>query len=181
MSAIQMSWRLSIGAAMPNFFRLYATVLLVALPWTAASATGSDAEQAAIVHVLKAEFDRKDAPLEVAPVVVVEDHAIAGWVQDKRGGRALMRKVRGKWTIHLCSGDPLKQADMLEGTGIPAGTAKTLAERLAAAERVMPAATVALFATFEGVVHIGADGQHPPTGHGHHPPAGHGPQHQNHK
>ena len=77
-----------------------------------------------------------------------------------------MRRVHGKWTIHLCSGDPLKHAEMLESTGIPAATAKTLADRLAVAERAMPAATIALFATFEGVVHIGADGQHPPAHHG---------------
>ena len=71
-----------------------------------AHSTGDDAQ---IVTVLRSSFDRPEAPLSVAPVVVVGDHAIAGWVQDKRGGRALMRKVRGAWTIHLCSGDPLKQ------------------------------------------------------------------------
>ena len=109
---------------------------------------------------------RQEAPLSVAPVVVVGDHAIAGWVQDKLGGRALMRKVRGAWTIHLCSGDPLKNADMLASTGIPVDVARTLADRLALAERAIPAATVALFSTFEGLVHIGADGQHPPV-HGH--------------
>jgi hypothetical protein len=145
-----------------------------------AFAHGSE-EHAAIVRVLKSEFDRPESPLAVAPVVVVEDHAIAGWVQDKRGGRALMRKVGGKWTIHLCSGDPLKNADMLESTGIPAGIAKTLSDRLAAAERAMPAETLALFATFEGVVHIGADGHHPPPGHGHHPPGAHDQHHQKHK
>jgi hypothetical protein len=51
--------------------------------------------------------------------------------------------------------------------------AKTLADKLAAAEHAMPPATSALFATFEGVVHIGADGQHPPAHHrqhGQHPP-----------
>jgi hypothetical protein len=126
-----------------------------------------------IVALLKSTFDQPQAPLVIAPVVIEGDHAIAGWTQDKRGGRALMRRAHGKWTIHLCSGDPLKHADMLTSTGIPAPLAKTLADKLAAAERAMPPATIALFATFEGVVHIGADGQHPPAHHrqhGHHPP-----------
>ena len=126
----------------------------------------SHGDDAQIVTVLRSSFDRPGAPLSVAPVVVVGDHAIAGWVQGKRGGRALMRKVRGTWAIHLCSGDPLKNADMLASTGIRVDMARTLAHRLALAERAMPAATVALFSTFEGVVHIGADGQHPPV-HGH--------------
>ncbi len=123
-----------------------------------------------IVQVLRATFDRPEAPLAIAPVVVVGDHAVAGWVQDKRGGRALMRKQHGKWTIHLCSGDQIKHADILESTGIPTATAKTLAERLAVAERAMPRDTVALFATFEGIVHLGADGSHPPVHEGQHHP-----------
>jgi hypothetical protein len=142
--------------------------------WASAQGKDHHAADHQIMSLLKAAFDRPEAPLTIAPIVVVEDHAIAGWTQDKRGGRALMRKSHGKWAIHLCSGDPLKHADMLESTGIPTAIAKTLAERLAVAERTMPTETIALFGTFEGVVHIGADGQHPPAHHGQH---GHQAQH----
>lgn len=142
-------------------------VVWIALAQPAAAQHAATSDEHQITALLRATFDNPQAPLSVAPVVVAGDHAIAGWVQDSRGGRALMRKVRGTWTIHLCSGDPLKHADMLASTGIPADVAKSLAERLAAAERALPAATVALFSTFEGVVHMGADGQHPPAHHGH--------------
>ena len=139
---------------------------LVSLSAPAMAQHAAHGDEHQIVALLRANFDRPEAPLAVAPVVVVGDHAIAGWTQDKRGGRALMRRVRGKWTIHLCSGDPLKHADMLASTGMAPQTAKILASRLADAEKGLPAATLALFASFEGVVHIGADGKHPPLHHG---------------
>lgn len=155
------------GAMLRDLILWCGLALMLACGAGAAQTAHPNGDEPQIVALLRATFDRPEAPLSVEPVVVAGDHAIAGWVQDKRGGRALMRKVHGKWTIHLCSGDPLKHADMLASTGIPADVAKSLADRLATAERALPGATVALFATFEGVVHIDADGQHPPAHHGH--------------
>lgn len=120
-----------------------------------------------IIHLLKATFDRPEAPLSVEPVVVVGDHAVAGWVQDGRGGRALLRKVKDTWTIHLCSGDSLKDAAVLKETGIAAAQAGELARKLAEEEAKLPREKVALFGTFQGTVMIGADGHHPPA-HGAH-------------
>jgi hypothetical protein len=50
-----------------------------------------------------ATFDEPDHRLEVAPVAVVGDNAVAGWVQGNQGGRALLRKRNGKWVLILCS------------------------------------------------------------------------------
>lgn len=136
----------------------------------------AQAAQAAheIVHLLKATFDRAEAPLSVEPVVIVGDHAVAGWSQEGRGGRALMRKVKDKWTIHLCSGDSLRHAAVLKDTGVPEAQAAELAKTLATEEAKLPKDKVALFGTFQGTVMIGPDGHHPPTEHGAHaPPAGH--------
>lgn len=120
-----------------------------------------------ITHLLKSTFERSGAPLSVEPVVVLGNHGIAGWVQDGRGGRALMRRVNGEWTVHLCSGDPLKDADVLKNSGVPEVTALALARALADAEAKLPSKTIALLGSFEGTVMIGPGGHHPPT-HGSH-------------
>ncbi len=142
----------------------------LALLWAIASqpaASDATAEHQ-ITHLLKSTFERPTAPLSVEPIVVLGDHAIAGWSQDGRGGRALMRRVKGEWTVHLCSGDSLKQSAVLKDTGIPEADAEKLANALAMADGQLPADKVALFGTFEGTVVIGGDGHHPQS-HGAHP------------
>jgi len=94
----------------------------------------------------------------VDPVVVLGGFALASWTQGNRGGRALLRKEAGKWKVLLCSGGPLRHAVILAATGIPLGVAGQLAHLLNQSESKLPADHVALFSTFEGVVHM--DGQH---------------------
>src|SRR5690606_8167080 len=45
-----------------------------------------------IVHIMKAQFDRPEAPLGVDAIVVDGGWAVAGWAQDGKGGRALLKK-----------------------------------------------------------------------------------------
>ena len=122
------------------------------------------ADTAAIKSLMAATWDKPDARLLVEPVVVADGYAIASWTQGKRGGRALLRQEDGKWKIVLCSGDPLKSASSIAEAGVPHATAEQLARRLKEAESILPPRQVALFSTFEGVVHIDG-GEH---GHGKH-------------
>ncbi len=159
-------------------FCLAATLLLPAalvLPAhahekSAAPRTGAQA----IEHVMKAQFDRPDAPLTVVPVTIDGDYAIAGWIQQDKGGRALLKAKGGKWTIHVCAGDGLLQASTLEMAGIAAPAATRLIEKVVAAEKRLPTEQVKKFALFEGVVKIEGGSHH---GHSH----GHGPGHKSHK
>jgi hypothetical protein len=159
---------------------LAATLLLpaaLALPAhahekSAAPKTGAQA----IAHVMKAQFDRPDAPLTVVPVTIDGDYAIAGWIQQDKGGRALLKAQGGKWTIHVCAGDGLLQASTLEMAGISAPAAKRLIQKVAAAEKRLPPEQVKKFALFEGVVKI-EGGSHHGHSHGH----GHGAAHKPHK
>lgn len=66
-----------------------------------------------IIHVMKAQFDTPENPLTVDPVSIEGDFAVAGWSQGSKGGRALLKLVDGQWTIHLCAGAGLKQAQLL--------------------------------------------------------------------
>lgn len=103
---------------------------------------------------MKAIFETADKPLAVQPVVVEGDWAIAGWTQDGRGGRALLKKKEDGWSIHLCSGDGLKHADALKTMGLSDNEAEAIAVRLAEAEKHLDPQMLALFASFEGTVMV---------------------------
>jgi periplasmic copper chaperone A len=117
-----------------------------------------------IVHVMKAQFDQPDNPLAVEPVSIEGDFAVAGWAQGGKGGRALLKLVNGEWTIHLCAGAGLKQAQLMHEAGMDMAAAEKLAARVNADEAKLDPAKVALFDTFEGTMMIGAEGH---SGHKH--------------
>jgi periplasmic copper chaperone A len=110
--------------------------------------------QQAIPAKMKAMFETAGKPLTVAPVVIQGDWAIAGWLQEGRGGRALLKKKGNGWSIHLCSGDGLKQAHALKAMGLSEADASTLSASLADAEAHVDPKTLALFASFEGTVMV---------------------------
>jgi hypothetical protein len=136
------------------------TLLLFAA--TLGQAAEPAADQAAIRHVMMAQFDKPEARLAVDPVVVAGDAAVAGWAQGERGGRALLFRKHGKWHIAACAGDALKEATTLRDAGVGARDADALATNLAKAEAALPADLRAKFSTFDGYLRLEGSGQHPP-------------------
>lgn len=116
---------------------------------------------------LKVMFETDGHPLTVNPVVVSGDWAIAGWTQDGKGGRALLKKKGENWSIHLCSGDSLKEASALKQIGLPDADAEGLAAKLAEAEKPLDPSLLALFASFEGTVMVEAGDDGHAVGHQH--------------
>lgn len=110
------------------------------------------ADPEAIAAVMKAQFDTPENPLVVEPVTVEGDHAIAGWAQGDKGGRALLERRDGMWVIVLCGGQDLRMPEFLGQNGVSA--AETLSKMYNDAEDGLGADKVALFSTFEGVVMI---------------------------
>lgn len=143
------------------FRHLVATAMVCA--GLGAKAAEAPSDPAAIRQVLMSTFDKPEARLLVDPVVVVGPHAVAGWTQGERGGRALLLRHGTEWRITLCAGDGLRQPSVLHQAGIPQAEAQALAKDLATAEARLPAAQRARFSTFDGVVHMDASGQHPPA------------------
>jgi hypothetical protein len=129
-----------------------------------ASPRAAEADLDAIRAVLLKTWDQPQARLAVDPIVVQGDVAIAGWQQGERGGRALLRRradARG-WSVAVCAGDGLKDAELLRDAGVPAVDAHALARRLAQAESRLDARTLARFASFDGLVRMDEHGSHPP-------------------
>ncbi len=131
--------------------------------------SGDDVSQ--IAQMLKEHFDRAGSPLMVEPVSISGEWAVAGWSQDGRGGRGLLKKEDGQWFVYMCGGEGFKHAANLVQTGMPHDAAMAIATALADAEGKFGAEKIALFDSFEGVVEIGKDGHHGSHGDGQ---AGHG-------
>ena len=144
------------------------TVFAVCPTWahetpTKASHTVKMTDEQSIELAMKTLFDNPDAPLKVAPVSIEGVYAVAGWIQSDRGGRALLKKKNGKWSIQVCGGDGLKQASSLTMTGMNQASANKLAQKIAAAEKKMPSEQLKKFALFEGIVKVDGGAHDPHT------------------
>lgn len=127
------------------------------------------ADEAAVRAVLMAQFDKPEARLQVQPVVVVGQTAIASWAQQERGGRALLFRKQGQWQIAACGGDGFKDPQALQDAGVSAQDARALVQALHNEEARLPAGQRAKFSTFQGVLPMDATGAHPPhDAHPHH-------------
>lgn len=123
------------------------------------STTPATADDAADIRgLIAATWDKPDANVDVGPIVVSGDHAIAGWTQGPRGGRALLRRTSHGWSVHLCGGDALKDAAALEQSGVPHAAATHLVTTLASAEANLSPERRAALATFDGLMPV--DGGH---------------------
>lgn len=157
-----------------KFFHPGAT--LAALSLTVGLALPVQAQPDATAQIttsMKAQFERPAAPLTVAPVTVRGDDAVAGWTQDGRGGRALLKRENGQWHITVCAGAGLTQANVLQLAGLDAHQAAQLAQAVQTAEARLSAEQRRQFDSFEGQINVRQAGQGHGHGHGH----GHGQAH----
>ena len=97
-------------------------------------------------------FDKPEATLKVSPIVVAGDFAIADWTQGEIGGRALLRRKQGIWTLTLCTGDSIMSWEALRQAGVPQQEAIALEQDLTAAEAKLDPQQAAMFSRFEGTV-----------------------------
>lgn len=142
---------------------VFAAIVSLSLFWAApAGAAEGGSDTAAIAKIIKSTWETPEKRIDVSPVVQSHDYAVAGWVQGDRGGRALLKKADGRWSVLLCSGDGIRSAEGLSGAGLPANIANDLAGKLAREEARLPAGHVAKFSLFEAGV------QDAPAHHPHH-------------
>lgn len=114
-----------------------------------------------IQHVMLSTWDRPDAKLNINPVVIEGQYAIAGWTQGERGGRALLiRKPDGHWFVSVCGGDGLKDEKTLMMTGMEPVVARRLANKVIEAEFSLTSELRAQFSSFEGMVKVNSTGKH---------------------
>jgi hypothetical protein len=149
-------------------FRLLALLWLCLSLWWAPVMAASPKDTQLISAAMKKQFDKPEAPLEVGPVSVEGNYAVAGWTQGRQGGRALLQKGKDGWFIAVCAGDALTQTEVLKTTGMDATSAQKLANGVLAAEARLSVDKRRRFASFQGVLKVDAPGAaHGPGAHPH--------------
>lgn len=123
-------------------------------------AHGAPSEAHQVAQSMRDIWDKPEAPLVVDPVVIEGDYALAGWVQQDRGGRALLARVDGTWQVHVCGGDGLNDVGALEMAGMSAAAARRLVDALSTAEAKLPQQTREKFASFGQNIQV--NGAHAP-------------------
>ena len=128
------------------------TIALLLVCFQFAFAQSADQEQ--IKQMMKHQFDKPHAPLSVSPIAVVGDYALASWIQIDSGGRALLSRHHGKWSIVLCGGDGLTQIDVLEKTGMSKQLAQQLSKQILEAESKLSPKHRKMFSMFNGEIKV---------------------------
>jgi len=134
-----------------------ASLLLLLATLSTGALADTTTDQQNIEHIMRHTWERPDAPLDVGPITVEGDHAVAGWTQGERGGRALLSKNDNGWRVVLCAGDSLLEPATLRSTGLTDEVATQLSKTVAQAESALPPNRVKQFALFKGVMKVGSE------------------------
>lgn len=132
--------------------------MIVLLATSPAVASDLSDDVSAIKSLLKNTWDKPDALVDVEPIVVSADAAVAGWAQSGRGGRALLKKHHGQWRVLLCGGNNMMDESVLQEAGLTPLAARSLATAVKQADEHLSPEKLNLFASFEGLVRL--DGGH---------------------
>ena len=86
--------------------------------------------EADIARLLHGMFDKPGAALEVAPVVVAGDFAIADWNYKARWEGGLCSGANKGPDVTLCAGDGIRSREALKQAGVPQQEAIALEQAL---------------------------------------------------
>lgn len=107
-------------------------------------------DESKVREATERHFGSPRAPIDVGPIVVSGNHAVADWTQGRFGGRALFERHGGGWMLLLCSGESIRRADNLKRAGVPDFNAGWIADQLASAEAKLPPERLARMTRFVG-------------------------------
>ncbi len=97
-------------------------------------------------------LDRPAAPVLVKAVSVEQDFAVAAWMQRGSGGRALLKRTKGQWSISACGDASLIEYGNLQKMGMSSSVAKRLAEKIRSAESALTEEDKRQISKFDGVL-----------------------------
>lgn len=121
----------------------------------------SSAEQG-VRTFLQGVFDRPESRLVVPSVAFAGDYAVAGWLQDGRGGRTLLKRSADGWEFVVCGGEELRTAAGLREAGLPEALVQPMAQAVQASEASLPTDQRAMLGDFKGLMKMEGVRHHPP-------------------
>jgi len=127
-------------------FHRYLLVLFLVFSGALSAETLTDETQ--IQAVIGKTYDKPNNKVNTTPISIADDFAIADWTQNKRGGRALMKRINGNWEILACGNDGLKDTKSLVKAGMSEKTASTIVKKLADLEKLEDPRRLAKFNLF---------------------------------
>lgn len=136
------------------FFPIGFFVFFATITFYAAIVVADTAQEVTIAEVIKQQWDKPNQPVFVPVVVVSHDFSIADWIQETRGGRALLRLNAGHWQTLMCGDINLMQQKALTEAGVPAEDAKKLITSLTQAEAQLSVDQRMTINSFKGVIDL---------------------------
>lgn len=137
--------------------------LLLSLALTACvGGDGASSAEQGVRTFLQGVFDRPESRLVVPSVAFAGDYAVAGWLQDGRGGRTLLKRSADGWEFVVCGGEELCSSAGLREAGLPSALTGTMAEAVRASEASLPTDQRAMLGDFKGLMKMEGVGHPPP-------------------
>ncbi len=129
-------------------------VLISVLMFSLVCAVAEGKKSVAIETAVKAQWDKPNHPIRVPVIVMQGDYAIADWIQEPRGGRALLRHNQKNWQTLLCGDADMKQISSLVSAGVPREDAERLSVALEKEEKKLTITDKSLINSFKGIVDL---------------------------
>jgi hypothetical protein len=109
---------------------------------------------------IKKQWETPQSLVEVPVIAVGTHYALVDWVQDKRGGRALLRLNEGEWQTLMCGSAQLKSTQALERAGVSGEEARKISENLTVQEINLTTEQLELIDGFEGIMNVLTNPRH---------------------
>jgi hypothetical protein len=116
--------------------------------------------EAMIISVIQTQWQQPNQPVYVPIVAISTPFAVADWIQDARGGRALLKLVDGHWQTLACGDAQIKNVFTLGKMGVPKSHAEVIVQKLNLNEVHLSKAQLALINSFSGVVNVEMHSHH---------------------
>ncbi|OQW70555.1 MAG: hypothetical protein BVN34_00760 [Proteobacteria bacterium ST_bin12] len=129
-------------------------IFFAAITFYAAMVVADTAHEIAIAETIKQQWQKPNRPVSVPVVAVSHDFAIADWIQEPKGGKALLRFNAGHWQTLMCGDVNLMQQKRLEEAGVPAKDAQQLIASLTQSEAQLTADQQTTINSFQGIVDL---------------------------
>lgn len=113
-----------------------------------------------IIQAIKMQWDQPQHPVSVPVVAISVPYAVADWMQDARGGRALLKLNDGHWQALACGDAQIKSVFKLEKMGVPKAHAEEIVQQLSIQETQLSQVELSTINSFSGLVNLLINPEH---------------------